>query len=273
MKKAQKQQVILLFGQGSTKISKINKNLFDKNNYKFLNAVISPTNLNTGSENNKRITIYIPCKEKTTYTIQKKSSNLFNLGTTKEEPTLNMPMLQGSHNTTGSIAKITTLENANYLLVSFETDNNNIPKEEILDSLQIEIGDIATNKAEHEQTDYILNIQQEMLKEDCFIKEPDGWKEVHNYTKIESYNEETITTDYISTTAELTTGATIFYKSTLTKLPCTEEQSAVLEEINNLDLFEDVNNIITTEDIALLKLKYALDVKTYIDNLLSKQNV
>ena len=43
--------------------------------------------------------------------------------------------------------------------------------------------------------------------------------------------------------------------ATLTKLTCTEEQSAVLDKLNNLDLFKNTNNIITTEDIALLKLK------------------
>lgn len=50
------------------------------------------------------------------------------------------------------------------------------------------------------------------------------------------------------------------------KLACTEEQSAVLDKLNNLDLFKNTNNIITTEDIALLKLKYVVDTKTYVDN-------
>ena len=63
-----------------------------------------------------------------------------------------------------------------------------------------------------------------------------------------------------------------FYKAeTPTKLICTEEQSAVLEELSNMDLFEGVNNIITAEDIALLKLKYALDIKTYVNNLIANQ--
>ena len=120
------------------------------------------------------------------------------------------------------------------------------------------------------QTDYILNIQQEMSSGDYFVKEEDGWKEVHNWTKIDSYNSESITTDYISTTGELTTGATIYYKlATPTKLPCTEEQSAVLDEIDNLDLFEGVNNIITAENIAKLKLKYVADTKTYVDKEIS----
>ena len=57
-----------------------------------------------------------------------------------------------------------------------------------------------------------------------------------------------------------------------TKLACTEAQSAVLEELNNLDLYKPVTNIITTEDIALLKLKYSLDVETYVDNKLNTIN-
>ena len=62
-------------------------------------------------------------------------------------------------------------------------------------------------------------------------------------------------------------GGFIKYKSEEpTKLPCTEEQSAVLDKLNNLDLFRPTVNIITTEDIALLKLKYVVDTKTYVDN-------
>ena len=64
----------------------------------------------------------------------------------------------------------------------------------------------------------------------------------------------------------------VHYKTaTSTKLPCTQAQSEVLEELSNLDLFDGVNNIITAENIALLKLKYALDVKTYVNNLIASQ--
>ena len=64
-----------------------------------------------------------------------------------------------------------------------------------------------------------------------------------------------------------------YYKlKTPTKLLCTEAQNAVLEELSNLELFDGINNIITAEDIALLKLKYALDVKTYVNNQLANVN-
>lgn len=55
-------------------------------------------------------------------------------------------------------------------------------------------------------------------------------------------------------------------ESAYTKLTCTEEQSAILDKLNELDMFDGTNNIITTEDIALLKLKYVVDTKTYVDN-------
>ena len=65
----------------------------------------------------------------------------------------------------------------------------------------------------------------------------------------------------------------VYYKlASQVELECTEEQTAVLEELSNMDLFDGTNNIITAEDIALLKLKYALDVETYIDNKLNTIN-
>ena len=142
--------------------------------------------------------------------------------------------------------------------------------------IQVEKGTVATsfvpygqgsteikieNSDKTQDLTYVLPIQQEMLKGDYFLKELDIWKEVHNWQKIDSYNGESITTDYISTTGSLTTGATVFYKlQTPKKIPCTEEQSKILNQLNALDLFEGVNDITTTENIALLQLKYVSNV-------------
>ena len=142
--------------------------------------------------------------------------------------------------------------------------------------IQLEKGTVATPFVPYEQGSteikvensdktqdltYVLPIQQEMLRGDVFSKELDGWKEIHLWQKIDSYNGENITTDYISTTGSLTTGATVFYKlQTPTKIPCTEEQSKILNQLNALDLFEGVNDITTTENIALLQLKYVSNV-------------
>lgn len=198
-------------------------------------------------------------------------------------------------------------------------------------SIQVEEGTIETGHIKHEQTNYNLPIQQEMLKGDYFAKEADGWKEAHYHPKliftgdenwgkssntsvdrftfntteypafVEGFSNYFIITkgitlnkgtlifndgkqiiinfsDYGTTTLEqfkawlqekYNSGnpVYVYYKTTTpTKLPCTEEQSAVLEELNNLDLFSEVNNIITAEDIALLILKYIQQTNEKINN-------
>ena len=237
--------------------------------------------------------------------------------------------------TTSSTTTFTTPEKCEYIRFAIQSDT--LPS-----WVQIEVGNTKTSNIEHQQEDYLLYIQQEMLEGDYFVKEADGWKEVHNYSKYEITGNETMllmdntvdetylfridsktfplenySLDYImnyftADTARTTTNTIgsyifdsrlrirvpasiaatteeikswlqekynsgnpvyIYYKEeSLTKLACTDEQSAVLEELSNLDLFDGTNNIITAEDIALLKLKYSLDVKTYVNNQLANVN-
>ena len=198
-----------------------------------------------------------------------------------------------------------------------------------------------TDYTKHEEEDHILDIQQEMLKGDYFVKEADGWKEVHlrdkkfvknnienailsgtkkfiyisnllkNVAKIPENNNIDVNTisniaqhasyqvmadaeiDYgigisnagslcirikdFSTLEEYKTALNndsyyyYYYLATPIKLPCTEQQSEVLEQLNNMNLFEGTNNIITAEDIALLQANYVADTKMYIQNLISSQ--
>ena len=198
---------------------------------------------------------------------------------------------------------------------------------------QVEKGLVSTTPETHKEKSKILPIQQEMLEGDYFVKEADGWKEVHNYSKeifdgteqftVSSlkntrmvlpianakqnpdeilavsnsflgvtYNQVQenklinaicvnngyllIDTDGITNVSEFKQTLAdkynagnpvyIYYKeATPTKLPCTPEQSAVLEELSNLDLFDGVNNIITAENIAKMKLYYIANAKKYID--------
>ena len=201
------------------------------------------------------------------------------------------------------------------------------------DSVQLEIGNAATDFIGHEEESYNLTIQQEMLEGDCFIKEANGWKEVHGWNKNtydETDNFSVFVTDdvfqfYLPTTisqnatllcnmflqkndwnstsvvvsstnnlyflikkgeygfaADLTaeqalikfkeiiatTNIVLYNTTTETKLTCTAEQSAVLEQLNNLDMYKGTNNIITADNLALLKLTYTVDTKSYIDSKL-----
>lgn len=68
------------------------------------------------------------------------------------------------------------------------------------------------------------------------------------------------------------TPLTFWYECEEYELDLTEEQKQVLQQLNNLDLFKGVNNIYTEQDLALLKLDYTVDTKTYIDNKIASQN-
>ena len=226
---------------------------------------------------------------------------------------------------TNSTTLTTTSETAYVtFLFLWQTTTQNITIDDLQDcKIQFEIG-VETYYVEHQQTDYILNIQQEMLEGDYFVKEADGWKEVHGWNKKVFDGKENIgltnnsnsfayiASDILKTTNTLSlpeifsncykssswndrnnnnTPNTIsvysitigfdkgnlltveefkqmladkynagnpvyaFYKSaTPTKIPCTEEQSKVLDELNSLTMEFGVNNIITAEDIALLQM-------------------
>ena len=65
-----------------------------------------------------------------------------------------------------------------------------------------------------------------------------------------------------------TTNIVLYNTTAETKLACTAEQSAVLEQLNNLDMYKGTNNIITADNLALLKLTYTVDTKSYIDSKL-----
>lgn len=77
-----------------------------------------------------------------------------------------------------------------------------------------------------------------------------------NFTTLESFKE-----------ALAEKNMTLYYASdTTTELDLTEEQKETLNQLNNLELFKDINNIYTEQDLALLQLNYTADTKMYIDN-------
>ena len=59
--------------------------------------------------------------------------------------------------------------------------------------------------------------------------------------------------------------------ATPTKLPCTDEQSAILDQLSELPLFAGTNNIITAESLALMQMQYIADTETYIDNRIDEK--
>lgn len=129
----------------------LGKNLFDKHNANYFNAYISVGSRKLMTGNDDR-TIYIKCKPNTTYTIQKMvqettDKNRFVVGTTSSIPQINDVMNDFhyySGGTTNTILTLTTGSTANYLCVFCWSIDSVTTFEEMLDSIQIEVGSQAT---------------------------------------------------------------------------------------------------------------------------------
>ena len=86
--------------------------------------------------------------------------------------------------------------------------------------------------------------------QDVITGSKDNWKVVRNVGHIVSYNGETITTDYISTTGELSTGAEVYYGLSIS----TEEtitDTTLINELNGLQdmlSYDGTTNITITSD-------------------------
>ena len=108
---------------------------------------------------------------------------------------------------------------------------------------------------------------------DRFEKRGDNWVVPNKIQKIASYNGETITTDYISTTGGLDTGATVYYVGD-TDLTITD--TTLIAELD--DLYETLrtylgqtNIIVEAEDLApMMTLNYKKSNRITIDNRITE---
>ena len=110
----------------------------------------------------------------------------------------------------------------------------------------------------------IMPIQQEMLEGDYVAD-----VEHHEWGKIESYNGENITTNYISTTGELSTGATVYYKlTTPVDLELTSEQKAIRDI--KLYTYKNITNIDVSDKLASIDVTYKKDLETMFNNIIKQ---
>lgn len=315
------------YGQGSVEIKKQNKNLFNKvttNDGKYINGV-------GNAENQSEIMCsdYIQIELNKNYYISGRNE-WASIALYDENKIFIERIATAQPN---GVLNITN-NNCKYIKINALIDDKNI--------LQLEEGKTKTEYAEHQEQTKILPIQKPMLEGDYFVKETDGWKEVHEWGKvildginnkftlkhggiqtstngfyklmlqgkIKGKNGDTnngicnylkyIGEEYAAVAAK-TTGlwwegnsdsnyaslpfltldeankwlqekntegnpVYICYKLEIpTKLPCTPEQTKILDELDNFQTYKPVTNI-TTDSIAKLRLKYIADTKTYVDN-------
>ena len=241
------------YGQGSVKVTKCNKNIFDKNKISTGTVINRNTGsiLATSAVSNYSTSDYCMVKPLTCYHlgISYSSNNYGVVYYDKNKEYISGEKLSNY---------FTTPKKCKYVRFTWITTDYDVNK------IQLSEGQTVKEYEQHQEQSYIMPVQKEMLEEDYF--DFDNEEEVHMWEKIESYNGETITTDYISTTGQLTTGATIYYKkATPTHLKFTDEQKTVAKELNNARTYKNVTNI-TTDSIAVLDLDYAKDLETLLNN-------
>lgn len=183
---------------GTQKFVVSGKNLFDKDNVKYINAYANATTgvLISASANTR--TIYVPCKSNTTYTIQKgivtpTNSNRFQIGTSASVPkagdTLNdfWAMSDGGTITSHTI---TTGNNANYLVCFCYVAGTTTSWEDFIGTIQIEEGNTSTPYQpyqEPQEVDIELgNIELNKIGdyEDYIDGTPDNWVLYKNIGKV-----------------------------------------------------------------------------------------
>lgn len=133
---------LVIEGKGEQETSKQGKNLFDKNN---MNTIPGTVDVESITINNVGKTFYLKCSPNTTYTISRKVvGSRFVAGTTNGVPKSGETVYDRVVNNSGQSITLTSSANSNYLCVYYLI-NSNENEQEILDSIQVELGSTATS--------------------------------------------------------------------------------------------------------------------------------
>lgn len=158
-----------------------------------------------------------------------------------------------------------TIDTSNCEFIAIFFDRTTIP---INNNIQIEQNSTATTYELHQGKEFPLDLGSiELCKignyQDYFYKSGSKWYLHKEINKITSYNGETITTSYISTTGKLSTGAKVYYVVTPTDTKITDTTLiSQLEAIYNAPLYEQTNITQTNNDLPMV-----LDITACKDNI------
>jgi len=127
------------------------ENLFDKDHANIYNGYISSGDNHELNSSNNSSTMYIACKPNTTYTLSKISSSYFRVGYTYNLPVTN-EIVYGYNSTGVTSTTITTDSSAKYLVVTYWANSDTLTEQQILDTIQIEVGSKANSYSEYGTT-------------------------------------------------------------------------------------------------------------------------
>lgn len=136
-------------------------NLFDKDNANIINGFINQDR-NIIQLSQTTYSIYIPCKPNATYTVSKmlqptQSSNRLGVATSQTIPTVNgniNTLVRYVDGTTNTTTTVTTNNDAIYLIVMVYRNDDDLTLDELLASVQIEEGSIATKYVPYKDETY-----------------------------------------------------------------------------------------------------------------------
>ena len=226
------------------------ENLFDKNNItdsQFINA-----DGTLSSSANYVTTDFIPIIPNSQYYLPKTSTRRLKYFNSNKQVLSSSDWDISSGNT----AQVLTIpDNAYYVRFSIDKTQNDI------NTFQFEPGSKANAYTPY-GTEPI-----ELCKigdyQDYFYKSGSKWYLHKEINKITSYNGETITTSYISTTGKLSTGAKVYYVVNSTNIEITDTTLiSQLEAIYNAPLYEQTNITQTNNDLPMI-----LDITACKDNI------
>ena len=102
----------------------------------------------------------------------------------------------------------------------------------------------------------------------CDVKDYGTGKYTQMVGHIESYNGENITTPYMSTTGQLSTGAEVYY--VLDEPVVTDISADELTAYRALHTYDGATVVSTAEDVAGIEVRYLADGEKYIDRKISE---
>ena len=143
------------------------RNLFDKNNAQIFNGWIPQAGTTVLNSAATTKSVYIPCKPNTIYTVSKMSSARFGIAFAADVPAASIQLYNAVTNNNATSLSSTAPEDAKYLIawVYHQNYDTSISLEDILNSLQIEVGAAATAYKEYttDFTDYKVKVSGKNL--------------------------------------------------------------------------------------------------------------
>lgn len=123
------------------------KNLFDKDNVNIIYGYIMPSSnsyIVSGTDTINK-SLYMICKPNTTYTISKVAGKRFRVASSSVIPSNNSSLDKIVSNNEGTSITISTGNESKYLIIYYmSTNEDTLTEEEILNSIQVELGNTAT---------------------------------------------------------------------------------------------------------------------------------